>query len=422
MAAGRGDGRGKQQAGAASRRRLSSVFAHIATRSASSCDSHWARARQRDWRVGDRFKLLEDDEELTRLFERVGVRYDIACGRTGEILNLERGSPVAVVQYDLAPDSILERNGHTTIPLAGAMKLVPKAPGTSERAADTLLIQHMEDLARENELPVMVMDATLPGQKIVVTIYRKRNQDVIRRAMDTPSRSFAMLGVHKRGALHDLSHDLGRFPFSPGGLTDICWDTPVEPKCDRARLAMHTGVEVQIEQLRVVNQGQGLQVELKGLRQFELSEGGYTWKEGRQGCRIARVSWCADPVTGDDYGHGEHELGAEHVKNTAAQLPGLVENWVTAVVDGRHERSADHLTSVLDAIGPMPQVDQPGEMAMWVAALINPHPSLGVEKPVAYDVRPSMLKAVTAAHRVSIAVMGIRASIELMAEMAVKSS
>ena len=59
---------------------------------------------------------------------------------------------------------------------------------------------------------------------------------------------------------------------------------------------------------------------------------------------------------------------------------------------------------------------------MWVTSLINPHPSLGVEKPVAYDVRPSMLNAVTAAHRVSIAVMGIRASIELMAEMAVKGS
>jgi hypothetical protein len=188
----------------------------------------------------------------------------------------------------------------------------------------------------------------------------------------------------------------------------------------RKATAMYTGVEVQIEQLRLVNQGDGLQVELKGLRQFELSEGGYTWKEGKKGCRIARVSWCVDPVTGDDYGYSEREAGAKHIQSTAAQLPGLVEQWVAAVVNGGHERSLDHLTNVLDALGPMPQRNKPGEMAMWVAALVNPHPSLGVEKPIAYDIRPTILKAVTAAHRVSIVVMGIKASIELMAEMAAK--
>jgi hypothetical protein len=50
---------------------------------------------------------------------------------------------------------------------------------------------------------------------------------------------------------------------------------------------------------------------------------------------------------------------------------------------------------VLADLGPMPSVGDPEERALWVAALINPLPGLGV----AYEIRPAMLATNSASQR-----------------------
>ena len=56
----------------------------------------------------------------------------------------------------------------------------------------------------------------------------------------------------------------------------------------------------------------------------------------------------------------------------------------------------------------MPSSKQPSARALWVAALINPLPALGV----ALEVRPAALMAPTADLRLQVAEMGLRDSIE----------
>ena len=54
----------------------------------------------------------------------------------------------------------------------------------------------------------------------------------------------------------------------------------------------------------------------------------------------------------------------------------------------------------------MPPATNPTDRALWVGALINPLPAMGV----AMEIRPALLTANTAKERVDIALNGIKAS------------
>jgi hypothetical protein len=58
------------------------------------------------------------------------------------------------------------------------------------------------------------------------------------------------------------------------------------------------------------------------------------------------------------------------------------------VRDGGHEREPAQLEAVLEDLGPPPSED-PLECALWVVALVNPLPALGVAK----ELRPAILAA-----------------------------
>ena len=69
-------------------RRLAAVSTHLA----AAGSTVWRRVPQSSWRVGDRFQLTDDDEELVRLCQRCGVGYQggFANGWTGELVAVER--------------------------------------------------------------------------------------------------------------------------------------------------------------------------------------------------------------------------------------------------------------------------------------------------------------------------------------------
>jgi hypothetical protein len=56
---------------------------------------------------------------------------------------------------------------------------------------------------------------------------------------------------------------------------------------------------------------------------------------------------------------------------------------------GGHERSPNQLEELFRDLGPMPPAEDCDDRAMWVAAMINPLPALGV----AYEIRPAVLTA-----------------------------
>ena len=68
----------------------------------------------------------------------------------------------------------------------------------------------------------------------------------------------------------------------------------------------------------------------------------------------------------------------------AMALLGLVNTWIGLIREQGRETQEGQLDQVLEDLGPMPSpLQRPGALSMWVGALINPLPSLGV----AYEVR-----------------------------------
>lgn len=105
--------------------------------------------------------------------------------------------------------------------------------------------------------------------------------------------------------------------------------------------------------------------------------------------RDARVRWLQlDPP--HQWSHPTGEQRDQVVR--AQRLFNLVDEWQELVRGYAREKFTGHLDSILDSLGPAPDASrQPNEYCLWVAALINPYPRLGV----ANEVRPNVLMAAT---------------------------
>jgi hypothetical protein len=93
--------------------------------------------------------------------------------------------------------------------------------------------------------------------------------------------------------------------------------------------------------------------------------------------------------------------------HAASSLPALVEEWCELVQRSRFERFRGQLGTIMHELGPMPPVEEPGRLAFWVAALMNPPQGLGV----AAEIRPAMLMAATVQERLRVAQEAIEGSI-----------
>jgi len=92
----------------------------------------------------------------------------------------------------------------------------------------------------------------------------------------------------------------------------------------------------------------------------------------------------------------------------AKALPPLVDEWCEQVLRMNVERFEGQLNGVVEDLGEMPSPESPGDLAFWVAALVNPLPALGV----AFEIRPKVLAARSVSDRLKIARKGIEGSIE----------
>mmetsp|Transcript_7210 Transcript_7210/g.17806 ORF Transcript_7210/g.17806 Transcript_7210/m.17806 type:complete len:155 (-) Transcript_7210:410-874(-) len=136
---------------------------------------------------------------------------------------------------------------------------------------------------------------------------------------------------------------------------------------------------------------------------------------GRNVCIVGerRYVLSARPVLHDDTYYTSEVEWVERDEGEAAdvtvgkELEPLVEQWMGLVRDGNHEREPGQLDEVLSDLGPMPSPSNPEELALWIAALINPLPALGV----APEIRPAMLEAEDASERLEIVRLGLEKSI-----------
>ena len=86
----------------------------------------------------------------------------------------------------------------------------------------------------------------------------------------------------------------------------------------------------------------------------------------------------------------------------------LVDRWIELA--RQNERHPGQVDALLRQLGEIPQEHEPTERALWVGALINPLPSMGVAK----EIRPALLLSKRAEERVEVALDGILRSIRHM--------
>lgn len=146
---------------------------------------------------------------------------------------------------------------------------------------------------------------------------------------------------------------------------------------------------------------------LVGGRRFELLDyDSLAWPPAEP-VFAARVRWLED------------ERGCSACFALAEALEPLVGEWLALVRSGERERSAGQMRAVLADLGPMPTVGESwartsaDDVALWVAALINPQPALGVAR----EVRPAVLEATGALARLEVAHSALVDSIAAMRRM-----
>lgn len=164
----------------------------------------------------------------------------------------------------------------------------------------------------------------------------------------------------------------------------------------RTQSVLRHGVEARIESLTSVTTLSGFyEMVLIGGRRFSvLTSASSEWPPTE---RIfgARVGWL-------------EELPCDQATiDRAAALDPLVAEWTRLVVETGRERSPNQIKTLLADLGPMPDAEYADDRALWVAALINPLPALGV----AFEVRPAALQATSAQERLEVVETGILDSI-----------
>ena len=278
----------------------------------------------------------------------------------------------------------------------------------------------------ETTLPLFYLDSMLPRQRMSLNIFEPRYRLMVRRCLEG-SRRFGMVGVE--------------------------WLTPLRHMGQRG---VRHGVEVEIVENSPQPDGR-FHIAVVAGRRFEIVDG--TWEQ--DGYAMATVRWIlppsrsttspdvpAEPATAgadvtevgatppgpasgpgatppdeaeSDSDRTHHATAADSTSAStnaslamAAALEPLVEEWKELVTTGRWERFRGQLGRSLADLGPMPaasDLDGVVERSLWVGALINPLPGLGV----AMEVRPLLLAAGSNAHEmVQIATEGIRGSIAHM--------
>ena len=284
------------------------------------------------------------------------------------------------------------------------------------------LARRVEQIKRDEArgtttMPVIVLDATLPGQRLGLRFDKKDT----RRALN------AGTALGPLAEVGDVFAMLGQAP--------------------RSGQVLPFGVEVAVSAVRDFPDGSGdVEVELVGRRRVRI-EGQPFDENGVAMARVAFMDFAPDaPMNGgaedDDDNEsvllGEHDavkgahpvaatrsgrrsgiaedsdsiqqsaLVSEENARAAAALAPLVSEWKTLVREGGHERRKGQLELIESHIGPMPPSGEPARVAAWVAALINPIPALGV----AYEIRPALLMARDTKGMLRVARDGIVTSIE----------
>jgi hypothetical protein len=242
-------------------------------------------------------------------------------------------------------------------------------------------VKEVED--RESKLPMVVVDSMLPRQVLKINVKNVLLKELVKECLQNETPFFGMLGLAR---------------LSSG-----------------QQVHLKHGVEVEIVGKPLVLDEGGMKLELKAGRRFsiegEVDNAGKGWTEARVRFLDSEEQE-ANELTGED----RFSLARAIAKATGLTSPNmnmpdglsLVNRWIELATE--NEKTPGQIARLLEQIGEIPPPEEPTERALWVGALINPIPAMGV----AMEVRPQLLIAKKAEDRVQLALDGILKSIKHM--------
>jgi hypothetical protein len=279
-------------------------------------------------------------------------------------------------------------------------------------------LQQLKD--RERTLPLVILDAMLPRQVLKIQVSNPLLIDLVKECYDRrESPYFGMLGM-------------ARLPRT---------GQPIH---------LSYGVEVEIvTKPEYVDNGNSIKLTLRGGRRFRIDPGddngdndgasiSSSVTTSSKGWTEAKVQFIVDDIesTDDDGDDDEYDssspLDNEKKKKKVPYDPSsygraitrareftspnmamkdamsLIDRWIDLAK--QNERQPGQIDALLVDLGPIPPPEHPSDCALWVGALINPIPAMGV----ALEIRPALLTSPTAEQRVEVALEGILRSIKHM--------
>ena len=269
---------------------------------------------------------------------------------------------------------------HTAVLLLAASS--SNNSGGSSDDLDTFMasLQSRVEELRDPKLPLVVLDSMLPRQVLKIKVSNRTFLELVRTRLAQEEPFFGMTGLAR------LSNGQ-QVHLKTGATVHIVGKPQVEPD---GNLLLVLRAEKMFR--------------IKGSVENHVSGG---WTEARVEYlenlddEEANNVDAATTTTGD-------RLGLARAMAKSRQLPGLVSEWVELA--RQRERQPGQLDRLLIDLEVMPPAHLPSERALWVGALINPLPALGV----ALEIRPALLTAQTPEQRVDVALQGIEKSIRHM--------
>jgi len=241
------------------------------------------------------------------------------------------------------------------------------------------LQNRMEQVSdRESKLPIVVLDSMLPRQVLKIKVDNKVFIDLVRSLVEEENLYFGMVGTAQ---------------LTTG-----------------QNMPLQNGVQVEIVGSPVMKEG-GLCIELRAGRRIRIAGELDNTDEGWGEARVRFLDSKEEDKQEDPLILSRAVTLAREFTSPNMNVPdgkSLVERWIELARE--NERHKDQVDDLLRDLGPMPAVHKATELAMWVGALINPLPGMGV----AMEIRPSLLMASTSEERVKVALQGLLASIRHM--------
>ena len=262
---------------------------------------------------------------------------------------------------------------------------------------------------QSTKLPLMILDTMLPRQILQIQIQHPTLKSLMRHRVNIETPTLGMLGM-------------ARLPTT--------WQI----------VPLRTGVEVEVIHMvkatDVTNDNEGEEqwnISLRAGRRFtiigEVEKRPEGWTEARvefldsQQEEEKEIQQFSSPnclsSIGSDASVGGDRLSLARAISKSKQFTApnlnispdgisLVDRWIELAK--QNERYPGQIDTLLKQLGDIPPEHEPTERALWVGALINPLPGMGV----AMEIRPALLVAKRAEERVELALDGILRSIRHM--------